>query len=750
VSLKTWGGFFLAAALIALAFGVPGAVGKSGPGQTKVDVIFNSFNKACPTGFGATHKKIGTVNAARVKGLTTFKGKLHGATPGSYIVNLWDGSCHLLFQVGSFGVDGSGDGNFATPGVVVDGQTFFLDFLNQDNGMHNSTKLFKLGSSGGTPAPTGADLGLTKTVSDPTPNVGDTVTFTVTLTNAGPLKATNVTVGDPVPAGFSFVSATPSQGSYSAATGVWTVGTVKTTVPLMLEIEAQLISPTPEANTATITHADQADPNKANNTASVGVQVNADLALAKTVSNATPNVGDTITFTVTLTNNGPNPATNVTVNDALPAGLSFVSATPSQGSYNAGTGVWTVGTVTTGASQTLQLQATVASGSPLTNTATIGHSDQSDPVPGNNSASATETPQSADLALAKTVSDSTPDVGDTITFTVTLTNNGPDPATNVSVQDALPAGLTFVSATPSQGTYDAVTGTWTVGTVTTATPQTLQLQATVVSPTALTNTASISHSDQFDPATSNNSASATETPLGADLALAKSVSNATPNVGDTITFTVTLSNNGPDSATSVTVQDVLPVGLTFVSAAPSQGTYTTVTGVWDVGTVTTSTPQTLQLTATVTSPSARTNTATISHADQFDANAGNNSASATETPQQADLGLAKIVSDPTPSIGDTVTFTVTLSNAGPDAATNVTVNDLLPAGLAFVSATPSQGSYASSTGVWTVGTVTMITSQTLVLQARVDSLPSTNTATITGADQFDPNAGNNSASATVS
>ena len=70
--------------------------------------------------------------------------------------------------------------------------------------------------------------------------------------------------------------------------------------------------------------------------------------------------------------------------------------------------------------------------------------------------------------------------------------------------------------------------------------------------------------------------------------------------------------------------------------------------------------------------------------------------------QQADLGLTKTVSNATPNVGDTITFTVTLSNAGANNATNVTVQDLLPGGLTFVSATASQGSYNSATGVWTV------------------------------------------------
>src|SRR5262249_12701838 len=154
-------------------------------------------------------------------------------------------------------------------------------------------------------------------------------------------------------------------------------------------------------------------------------------------------------------------------------------------------------------------------------------------------------------------------------------------------------------ATPSQGVYDSSTGRWTVGTVTTSAPQTLILRGIVIFGNHVTNTATIIASDQFDPDTSNNTATVSGTPQQADLALAKTVSNPTPNVGDTITYTVTLTDIGPDAATGVQVTDLLPAGLTFVSYTASQGTYASSTGLWTVGTVTTSTPQTLQIQAKV-------------------------------------------------------------------------------------------------------------------------------------------------------
>ncbi|MBR1194803.1 DUF11 domain-containing protein [Bradyrhizobium sp. AUGA SZCCT0240] len=419
----------------------------------------------------------------------------------------------------------------------------------------------------------------------------------------------------------------------------------------------------------------------------------ADLAMTKTVSDPTPNVGDVVSFTVTLSNAGPDAATNVSVQDLLPAGLTFVSAAPSQGTYASGSGIWDVGSVAAGAPATLQLVATVAGAAAQTNTASIAASDQSDPNGGNNSASATVTPQTADLSLTHTVSNPSPIVGDVVTFTVTLGNAGPNVATNVSVQDLLPAGLTFVSATPSQGTYSDLTGIWTVGTVTPGAPQTLALQATVTTTNPTTNTATISQSDQFDPATGNNAAGATVTAhnVNADLSVTKSAP-ATIQPGQNITYTITVSNAGPEPAATVTVNDTLPAGLTFVSATPSQGTFAA--GVWTVGTVVTGTPQTLTLTATVNGALAvgtvLTNVATVASATP-DLNAGNNSASVSTTVTTSAATTTALTSSLNPvAFAQAVTFTATVSAGG--ATGNVTFRD-----GATVLATVALGGAATAT-----------------------------------------------------
>lgn len=491
--------------------------------------------------------------------------------------------------------------------------------------------------------------------------------------------------------------------------------------------------------------------------------VPADLSLSKSVSNTTPQIGEPIVFTIIVTNGGPNPATGVGVRDQLPLGVAFVDATATQGSYDVSTGIWTVGNLGAGASATLQLRATVGTVGAKVNTAQVSSSDQSDPdsTPNNDApgeddqASVTVTPRWADLSLAKNVNDTTPQVGQTVIFTVMLSNSGPSAATGVQVTDVIPAGMSFVSSTPSQGSYSSGSGLWNVGTVAAGSQATLTLLATVNSAGTKVNKAEVTAADQFDPdSTPNNDAGGEDdlaqvslTPMSVDLSLTKTVDNNAPQVNQNLTFTVTVSNAGPDTATNVVVSDPIPTGMSFVSSTPSQGSYDEATGLWAVGALANGAQATLQIVARVTQPTAQSNTAQVQSVDQADPDStpGNSNpneddqATVTFSPQVADLSIIKAVDNPSPNRGETITFTVTAINSGPAAATGVAISDPLPAGLTFVSATASIGSYNPQTGIWTLGTLPNNGAATLQIVATVAaSGRKTNTAQVWASDQFDP------------
>ena len=234
----------------------------------------------------------------------------------------------------------------------------------------------------------------------------------------------------------------------------------------------------------------------------------ADVRVVKSVSPATVLVGEQATFTVTVSNAGPARAQGLVVHDLLPEGLTLDSFTVSQGSYVPATGDWTVGAVDAGQSATLTLVATLVVTGAVTNFATITAKDQPDPDASNDAAAAEVNGQpAADIAVTKTVDNATPAVGTTVTFTVTATNRGPTGATGVVVTDALPAGLTLVSATPSQGTYTAPT--WTVGALAADDSATLVIVATVDTPGGLVNKAEKTQQVEADPNPANDSASVT-------------------------------------------------------------------------------------------------------------------------------------------------------------------------------------------------------------------------------------------------
>lgn len=499
----------------------------------------------------------------------------------------------------------------------------------------------------------------------------------------------------------------------------------------------------------------------------------ADLSLTKTVDNPTPAINANVVFTITVNNAGPANATNVAVTDQLPAGLQFVSATASQGSYNSATGVWTIGAINAGAAPAPQLQITAqatTTGLKL-NAAEITGVDQVDPdsTPGNglnedDRGTASVTASGVDLSLTKTVNDSTPNVGQNVTFTITVNNAGPDGATGVAVNDQLPAGLTFVSSTASQGTYVSGTGIWTVGAIASGGQASLQVVATAATPGAKTNTAQVSAASPADidstpgnsVPTEDDQASVVVTPDVIDLSLTKTVDDATPDKNQNVTFTLTLANAGPVTATGITVTDVLPAGLTFVSSTPSVGSYNSATGAWTVASLANGANATLQIVATVATSGAKTNTAQVTAADQFDSDSTPNNnngqeddqASAALTPNVADLSLTKTVDNASPNKNTNVTFTITVSNAGPAGATNVAVADLLPDGLTFVSSTPSQGTYVSGTGVWTVGSIANGSSATLAVVATPTTAGAkTNTAQVSAEDQFDPDSTPNNSAA---
>ena len=213
----------------------------------------------------------------------------------------------------------------------------------------------------GTPQGPAVDLAAFASVDRIRPSLGDVVTIKVTIANNGPVQATGVVANAPLPAGMTFVSADVGPSKFDPATGAWTIGTIASKGTAVLTFKAKVTDVAPQSIGASIAHADQLDDKLDNNAASVNVTpVLGALNLSKTASTPAVQVGSTVVFTIAVGNAGPGTARGVAVTDTLGAGLKFVKVlTASQGSYNAGTGVWSVGAVPAGSIAVLRVLATV-------------------------------------------------------------------------------------------------------------------------------------------------------------------------------------------------------------------------------------------------------------------------------------------------------------------------------------------------------------------------------------------------------
>ncbi|WP_352427951.1 hypothetical protein [Thermoflexus sp.] len=415
----------------------------------------------------------------------------------------------------------------------------------------------------------------------------------------------------------------------------------------------------------------------------IGYNELADLAVSKSAAPDPVLAGEWLTYTIRITNNGPLAAAAVRVTDTLPGGVTLLSASASQGTCSGP--VCDLGTLAAGATAVVTLSARMNANTPagpLTNTVVVGTNTPDDPA--NNTATATTTIQTqADLAVAMADDPDPVIAGNPLTYTVQVTNAGPSDAQNTRILLTLPDGLTILGFAPSQGSCTGTT--CNLGTLPAGSTATVVVRARVNPsvPPGTSNAQAQATTDTTDPNPNNNTATATTTiQTQADLAVAMADDPDPVIAGNPLTYTVQVTNAGPSDAQNTRILLTLPDGLTILGFAPSQGSCTGTT--CNLGTLPAGSTATVVVRARVNPsvPPGTSNAQAQATTDTTDPNPNNNTATATTTVTvEADLHLSMSGTPDRIFVGEIVTYTLVVTNAGPSAAPNATISFTLPAGM---------------------------------------------------------------------
>ncbi|WP_295113012.1 hypothetical protein [uncultured Methanobrevibacter sp.] len=582
--------------------------------------------------------------------------------------------------------------------------------------------------------PPTCDLEVKKIANTIFPNFNDLVKWTIVVRNNGPDVAHDVVANDILPKSLIWIS---DDGNYDHISGIWNIGTLGINQEARLNVICRVNSTGLITNNVSVSSR-EFDYDLSNNNDSEIIKVSpaSDLSIIKSVNVSQADFNDLVRWKLVISNNGPNDATGVVVTDMLPEGFVYVDSILEKGSYS--NGVISIGKLIVGEKVTLEIISKVKTTGKLINFANITGNEYDPNLSNNQDNKSILINPASDLEVEKTVNESNPIFGDYVVWSIIVRNNGPDVAHDVVALDVLPESLIWISDN-SNGKYDPKTGYWTIGQLNSDAFVQLNI-ITLVNATGISqNNVSVSSSEFDYDLSNNNDSDIIEVNKTADVSIVKIVDDLNPYYGNLIKWTLIAKNNGPNKATAVSVQDVLPNGLILVDAVATKGFYDN--GIWSVCCLENGEEQSLEIVCEVNKTGKITNFASIS-AEEYDPNIINNNDNETvDVPLTVDLEVIKQVSNKKPYYGEDIIWFISIKNHGPDNATNVVLYDVLDDNLIFNSYKASIGIFAENK--WIINQLNSKETAYLNISCNVDGLGRIHNYAFANCNQFDLDMSNN-------
>ena len=623
--------------------------------------------------------------------------------------------------------------------------TNFASVINSDKKAANDTNIVPINV---------IDLAVNKTANhqNKTYNYGDNVEYVIEIVNNGPGIATDIIATDNLPEGLKFINANVPGG--------WTLSISNNKITINGEKLANgekvlitIIAKAAKSNTTLINNikvnGTGFDSNISNNNDSETIKITplVDLAITKVVDNANPLFDSIITYTITVVNNGPDKSFNVTVGDLLPDGVKFIS---SNGQYNPDTGVWFVGDLDANESVTLKIVVQVIKVGNITNNVNVTGTGHDTNLTNNNDSVSVSVPDCVILDISKVANSTVIVAGENVGYTVVINNYGPSVANDVVLKDVYNVkelfGLQYSLNGKDWFNYNEAIN---LGNIDVGASVTVYFRAKVNASVRGDVLNIVNIITSVDDARGNFTDNETVNVIAnTTLVVIKDAEIKELNPGDTVHFIVTVIAGGSSDSLNVNLNDILDNKLLDINSAKysiNGGILSDFNGNIYLGNMLTGTTVTVDIWAKVLDIADRDifNLVNVTSDEHPEGNTSNVSVHV----RIVDLAVDKLVNNSVPKYLDMIEYTIVVVNNGPDKSFNVTVGDLLPDGVKFIS---SNGQYNPDTGVWFVGDLDANESVTLKIVVQVIKVGNiTNNVNVTGTGH-DTNLTNNNDSVSVS
>ncbi|MDL2271188.1 DUF11 domain-containing protein, partial [Methanobrevibacter sp. OttesenSCG-928-I08] len=601
---------------------------------------------------------------------------------------------------------------FTLNGVIVSGSnatlTLIFRVIGNVTGLVNNTVNVKSNETMGNNTTsnntnlTNVILNISKVVDKSVANFGDYVTYTVVIKNVGTTEATGIVVTEFWPEGLDFIGYGNNtfwinEGNHWNLNCSLAPGN-NITLILLFKVNGKVVG-----NVSNTIHVkSNQTPNGENTTSNNTTLNNVSLKIDKIVDKEIANINEIVTYTITIKNTGSTDANNVTVIEYIPFGLKLLSYQDTNlWNHVDGTNIWNLKDIlssedTVNLTLICRVEGTFVG--MVNNTAEV----ITNQTPGENVTSNGTILTNGSLVIIKEPSVVEANKGDLIEFIIFIANGGTTNVTNISLIEYFPDGLKYENFTGDiYWIHEEGTNIWTYS-------RNLEendfieliLFFTVVGNVTgnISNTINVSSNINTN---GTNVTSDNVTLHDVVLNITKTMDKETANIGDLITYTISIHNSGSTNATGVVVSEYFPKGLELIDYKDKNiwihdGNIIILrNNLWFLN-------ETLLPGATVNLTlifKVIGNFTGIVHntvnvkSNETGNNSSNNTTSGNTTLNNVTLSVIKSVDKTVANVGDEVIYTITVVNSGSTSASDVVLTEYFPKGMEFVR-------YVNGTGSW--------------------------------------------------